>query len=78
LRATLITLCFVLGEYLHVNILKFVAGDGTVVQPASINIEFGANKHSNTVEHINWVLSQLSDGVHKTLNRIVRMCMSLL
>jgi len=55
LRATLITLCFVLGEYLHVNILKFVAGDGTVVQPASINIEFGANKHSNTVEHINWV-----------------------
>jgi len=26
LRATLITLCFVLAGYLHINILKFVAG----------------------------------------------------
>jgi len=41
LRATLSTLCFVLADDLHANILKFVAGDGTIVQPASINIVFG-------------------------------------
>jgi len=78
LRATLITLYFVLAEDLHVNILKFVAGDGSVVQPASINIVFGANRHSNIVEHINWVLSELSVVAHKTLNRIGRTCISLL
>jgi len=36
LRATLITLCFVLADDLHINILEFVAGHGTIVQPASI------------------------------------------
>jgi len=35
------------------------------------------NKHSNIVEHIIWVLSELSVGVHKMLNRIGRMCISL-
>jgi len=29
-----------LVHYLHINILKFVAGHGSVVQPASINIVF--------------------------------------
>jgi len=43
-RATLITRCFVLAEDLHVNILKFVAGDGTAVQPASIKIVFGCKQ----------------------------------
>jgi len=43
LRATLITLCFFLGDDLHVNILKFVAGYGTVVQPVS-NIVFGCKQ----------------------------------
>jgi len=36
-----------------------------------------ANKHSNKVEHINWVLSELSVGVYKMLNRIGRTCISL-
>jgi len=40
LRATLITLCFVLVDYLHIKMLKFVAGHDIVVQPASINIVF--------------------------------------
>jgi len=31
-----ITLCFVLTDDLHINILKFVPGHGTVVQPVSI------------------------------------------
>jgi len=31
LRATLITLCFVLADDLHINILKFVAAHGTAV-----------------------------------------------
>jgi len=58
LRATLITLYFVLADDLHINILKFVAGHGNVVQPASINIvNLDVNKHSNIVEHIIWVLS---------------------
>jgi len=40
LRATLITLCFALAGDIHINILKFAAGHGAVVQPASINIVF--------------------------------------
>jgi len=44
LRATLITLWFVLADDLHINILKFVAGQGTVVQPASINIVVGCKQ----------------------------------
>jgi len=36
------------------------------------------NKHSNIVEHINWVLSELSVGVHKMLNSIDPTCISLL
>jgi len=30
------------------------------------------NKHSNRVEHINWVLSELSAGVNKMLNHTGR------
>jgi len=51
LTATLITLCFVLADDLPVNIPKFVAGHGAVVQPASINIVFGykqAQQYSRT------------------------------
>jgi len=51
LTATLITLCFVLADDLHINILKFVAAHGVIVQPASINIVFGckqAQKYSKT------------------------------
>ena len=51
LRATIIMLCSVLADELHVNIHKFFAGHGTVVQPASINIVFGckqAQQHSRT------------------------------
>jgi len=36
------------------------------------------NKNGNIVEHIKWVLSELSVGVHKMLNRTGRMCISLL
>jgi len=32
------------------------------------------NKHNNIAEHIDWVLSELSIGVHKMLNRIGRTC----
>ena len=44
LRETLITLCFVLADDLHINILKFIAGQGTVLQPASINVVFGCKQ----------------------------------
>ena len=44
LRATLITLCSVFADDLHVNILKFVAGHSTVVQPVSINVVFGCKQ----------------------------------
>jgi len=37
-----------------------------------------ANKHSSIVEHITWVLSELSVGVHQMLNRIARTCISFL
>jgi len=39
--------------------------------------DYDTNKHSNIVEHINWVLSELSVGVHKTVNRSGRTCISL-
>jgi len=39
---------------------------------------YGTNKHSNIVEHINWVLSELSVRVHKTVNGIGRTCILLL
>jgi len=51
LRATVIALCFVLADDVHTNILIFVAGHDTVVQPASINIVFGckqAQQYSRT------------------------------
>jgi len=40
--------------------------------------DYGTNKHSNIVENINRVLSELSVRVHKTVNRIGRKCISLL
>jgi len=40
--------------------------------------DYDTKKHSNIVEHITWALSELSVGVHKTLNRIGRTCISLL
>jgi len=39
---------------------------------------FDENKHSNIVEYIIWVFSELSVGVHKMLHRIGRTCISLL
>jgi len=35
-------------------------------------------KHSNIVENIDWVLSELSVAVHKILNGICCMCISFL
>jgi len=40
--------------------------------------DYDTKKRSNIVEHINWVLSELSVGLHKTVNRIGRACISLL
>jgi len=78
LRATLITLCFVLADDLHINILKFVAGHGTVVQPASNCIVFGCKQAQQYSRTHHLVLSELSVGVHKMLNRIGHTCISLL
>ena len=78
LRATLITLFFVLADDLHVNILIFVAGHGTVVQPASINIAFGCKQAQQYSRKQHLVLLELSVGVHKMLNRIGRTGMSFL
>jgi len=41
-------------------------------------LNYDTNKHSNVVQYINWILSELSAGVHKTVNRIGRTCISLL
>jgi len=41
LKATQITFCFIFADDLHINILRFSAVHGTVVQPACINIVFG-------------------------------------
>jgi len=40
--------------------------------------DYDTNKQSNIVEHINWVLSELSVGVHKTVKFTGCTCISLL
>jgi len=40
--------------------------------------DYDTNKQSNIEEHLNRVLSELSVGVHKTVNRIGRTYLSLL
>jgi len=69
-RATLITLCFIK--------LDFVVGHGTAVQLGCTTIRLWykeAHQYSRTHP---LVLSELSVGVHKTVNRIGRTCISLL
>jgi len=78
LRATVIALCFVLADDVHTNILIFVAGHDTVVQPASINIVFGckqAQQYSRThnlgfIRAVSWS-AQIAEShwshVHVTL-----------
>jgi len=57
LRATLITLCFVLVDYLHIKMLKFVASHDIVVQPASINIVFECKQaqQSSRTHHLRFI-----------------------
>jgi len=75
LRATRITLCFVLADDLNINVLKFVSGHRTVVQPASINIVFGY-KQTRQYSRIHQMifLSELSVVVRKLLDRVGRTC----
>jgi len=78
LKATLITLCFIPTNDLAINKPNFVVGHGTVVQLVALLSDYDTNKHSNVVKYINWILSELSVGVHKTVNRVGRTCISLL
>jgi len=73
-KATIITLCFIPTNDLEINKLNFVVGQFSLITLLS---DYDTNKHSNIVEHINWVLSELSVGVHKTVNRIGRTWISL-
>ena len=59
-------------------VLNFVAGHGTVVHPVSIIIVFGCKQAQQYSRTHQLVSSELSVGVHKTLNRIGRTCISLL
>jgi len=61
------TLCFVLADDLHIHILKFVVGHGTVVQPVSVNIVFGCKQAQQYSRTHHLALSELSAGVHKML-----------
>ena len=77
LRVTLITLCFVLADDLHINILKFVVGHGTVVQPVSINIVFGckqAQQYSRT-HHLGFIRTASWSAQNACIGRT---CISLL
>jgi len=78
LRATLVTLFIVLAGDLHINILIFVAGRDAVAQPVFINMVFGCKQAQQYSRTYHLVLSELSVGVHKMLNRIGCTCMSLL
>jgi len=59
---------------LNINILKFVAGHGTVVQPASINIVFGCKQvqqysrthHLGFIRAVSWSTQNLESHVHIT------------
>jgi len=75
LRATLITLLSLQMIYIliYLNLLL-----NTVLQFSLFPLISEVNKHNNIAEHISWVLSELSVGVHKMLNCIGRTCISLL
>jgi len=77
-RTTLIALCFVLSGDLHINILKFVAGHGAVVQPASITIVIACKRAQQYSRKHQLGFISASVGVHKTVDRIGRTCRSLL
>ena len=77
LRATLITLFFVFADDLHINILKFVVGHGTVVQPVSINIVFGCKKAQqyNRTHHLGFIRTVSRSARNACIGRT---CISLL
>ena len=56
-ESNIITLCFVLACDLLINILRFVAGHGTVVQPVSINIVFGCKQAQqySRIHHLGFI-----------------------
>jgi len=78
LRATPITLCFVLADDLHLIYLYSLLDTVLWFSLLPLTSYLDVNEHSNIVEHIIWVLLELSVGEHKMLNRIGRTCMSLL
>jgi len=79
-KVTLITFCFIPTNSLEINKLNFVVGHGTVVQLGCTTVlsDYGTNKYSSIAEHINWVLSELSVGMHEMVNPIGRTRISLL
>jgi len=71
-------LWFVLADLFTYNTVKFVPGQGSVVHPISIIIVFGCKQAQKYRRIHQLVLSELSVGVHKMLNRVGRTCISLL
>jgi len=80
LKATLITLCFILTVDLQIKIAYLNLFLDTLLSFSLLALisYLDTNKYSNVVEHINWVLSELSVVVHKMPNRIDRICISLI
>jgi len=76
LKATLITLSFVLTDDLQISVLNLLLDTVLFFTVPALISYLDRNKHSSVVEHINWVLSESSVGVHKMLNGIDRTCMS--
>jgi len=76
-KATRIKPCFIPTNGLEINklylLLDMILQFSLVAQLP----DYGTNKQSNIVEHLNRVLSELSVGVHKTVNRIGRTYISL-
>ena len=70
-KATRITPCFITTNDLEINKLNFVVGHGTAIQ-------LGCTTSRLWHKQANLVLSELSVGAHKTVNRTGRKHISLL
>ena len=79
-KATLITLYFVPANDLEINKPNFVVGHRTVVQLGctTIRLRYKPAQHYSRTHQLGF-LSELSVGVHKTVNRIIGLtCISLI
>jgi len=79
MKKVLVTLLGLFGaSHSHSATPAVIRHPGNCAPLLPIILHLDTNKHSSKVEYINWIVSELSVGVHKMLNRTGRTCISFL